>query len=848
MINKNNRQIILILLIVLLLFSILPIKVFAANTESGYVFWNGTVTANSLGSTLKYFDVMNSTSASPQESFSIDSIIEDWRKGIIAAVDKSVESKFKENISSLPKVTIHYYVFNKVEEIKDADGNVTGYYMDIGSIPMDSSIFTIYEDYLTVANSSFNYIEVNEYTDAVTLVSSYCPYIEIESSDKSSVYQIYFTGKNLWSTFDEKTGEFLQDKTYVESLNSPTFDNIKNCTANSDIVFKEMQKKARGYLLGYTVGFGYNVGSMYSTRQIPLEDAMEWNNDVRGYEFRSSSQFKQSFAFYMHPILGRVEFEVAGDAEATRLKKALTSVDAKTGDWVDYVDKYFPNFFADIVKTSKTSISINTQFRDFVDELDLTGETVNTKGYKVSKKSVLSDGVKRVTNASSTKQPESVISYMVKMAFPYIFVKIGDTYSMNQYAMRVEEGYNYCLFNDIIYDTDGEIVSDRGELDIERSKLYLYNQVISTDGQQKEGILIFGEYEECVIDTTEGDDKGTLYATGRRIGFNNAYSDKLDINTKNKNIMYNYTDARVLEDFLPKNVLFLPNEAEQTISTENYTKNPEALTQGIQQLTLLSPNLYSYDTIMSDASELKNHLSFENNPNFIKIYAFFGQIENKSAINALRESKNANGQNLTDSEVEQGIKAGGLSHYGVFIIRNNRYVNDSSLLSWLTTDEAKSKAYVDTKTLIAKITGDFRSNLEELTYEDWNKMQGIKTELTLDKDNVLVRVFNIMTIIMGTFLIILAILLCLFYWIDIFNTFNRFSLLNFISMNRLYPIENGDLKPMDGDSGVKYVTFKDVLIIAFLLLIAGVFFLEVTHLIGIIIRVYMYIKGLLGVS
>ena len=61
----------------------------------------------------------------------------------------------------------------------------------------------------------------------------------------------------------------------------------------------------------------------------------------------------------------------------------------------------------------------------------------------------------------------------------------------------------------------------------------------------------------------------------------------------------------------------------------------------------------------------------------------------------------------------------------------------------------------------------------------------------------------------------------------------------------LEDIENADLKPMDAEEGVKYVTFKEVLVIAFLLLVAGILFLEATALMGLIIRCYYYIKDLL---
>ena len=624
------------------------------------------------------------------------------------------------------------------------------------------------------------------------------------------------------------------DYRYRNEMSSETWLHYWNNAQNAITGFTYVQNSARGMVMAAMVGYGFNVGSMYSTRQVPLSDAMEKIGN--GYEFVKSAIFKQSFAYYMHPILGRLELN-------EEERKTYCNGSATIVDWRNMAQREnygFTNYSASIV--------INKDFKTFIESLDLTGESMSSNGLKVSKTdNLLTDGVKRanIPNTSDfpNPMPKVVISYMVEMAFPYIFAEVGNSYRMNSVSVRVEDGFEYCLYNDIIYKkgdySEKGTVTDRSALKIGRDKLYLYNVLTSTDGSTRKGILIFGEYEEAVVDTTTGSNNGRLYATGRKIGFKNAYSDKLNINIANPEIMYVENDSNAHIGYLPKNVLFLPTDAEREISESNYLLDPEALRQGKKEFQLLDSNMYSYEEMQNQISDMNNHISFENNPKFVKLWISFTQVTNYTGVDSLSES---------DQNDAEKIAAAGLSHYGVFIIRNNRYVDDSDLISWLASDTAKATAYVDDVGLLALITGDFRNNLKKLSYADWKRMQEIKSDLQASKDNFFVRIFNVASIVFGTFLIIFAILMCLFYWIDIFNTFTNFSFLNFVSMQRLYPVEHKDLIPVNAGDNVKYVDFKDVLIIAFICVAFGILFLEVTSIIRLIVQVYNYLIYIGGVK
>ena len=88
----------------------------------------------------------------------------------------------------------------------------------------------------------------------------------------------------------------------------------------------------------------------------------------------------------------------------------------------------------------------------------------------------------------------------------------------------------------------------------------------------------------------------------------------------------------------------------------------------------------------------------------------------------------------------------------------------------------------------------------------------------------------------------------LFYWFDQFNAFTSFSLVQFVSMGNLYPVWDKDIVPyvpMNSDK-VKFVTFKDILIIAFILVVMGILFVNVGTIVEFIINVYNYIMFIFG--
>lgn len=669
-------------------------------------------------------------------------------------------------------------------------------------------------------------------------------------------------------------------------------------------------------LMGGSVGYGYNVGTVYSNAQRSIQDLME-KQDNGTYDFKNINAMKTAFDFYYGPISGRIN--------AFGENKLPTNDD----EWIDLLQK--KDF------TSENNVIIDSGFLEF--SKGLSKDDINEEGFKITEKINFSNGVQPFKGIADIKKPASVISYTMKMAYPYVFIKSGNNYRLDTNNLRIEESYYYCLYNDYIYEkqVDGTLIkiTDRNELGLNRAQIFSYYQDIyeeqkgsSYPKQIRIGVLLIGEFDEVVVDNKSS---STLeyYATGRKIGFNNGYSELLLFDQANANLMFVNREGGK-DGYKPKNVAFICSEKEGNMIMNNMLIHPEAILQGKATRERL-PNL-SDTNINDNVRDRKSHAFFSDNPPYFKVYiklhnylgyetnskvesiewsydditktllfngkgkipeykvvtsapwydaaqkggvlnyvfsdgiddlgsAFVGNILSEgitvyspssleSKVKSLVSGvtvKDISSYKKTDTKKAK-TTATGESRYGIIMIRNNSYINDPSLLTWLRTDTARGKSYVKAEELLALITGDFTQKIDKLSYSDWKKMQNIKSELTHNKDMWLVRAFNVMSILMGIFLIIFAILICLAYWIDIFNTFTDFSILQFISFGKMYPVATEDtaIYLRESKGNTQFVKFRHVLLRAFIFCALGVVFMNVNTVVSFIVYLYSYIMGLFG--
>lgn len=615
----------------------------------------------------------------------------------------------------------------------------------------------------------------------------------------------------------------------------------------------DLSNAARLGIIGGSVGFGYNVGTFYSDTQRPLSDLMEKRGNE--YDFKANSGVKTAFDYYMSPIMGKLSLNVS------------PKLPSKDEEWIELMKS------VDFI--DGTSIKLSSEFQSFVADLDTQGSEVNgkkvyqinEKGLKVSDSVSFTNGAKKFSSITASKKPKSVLSYTLKLAYPYVFKKSGSYYKLVVDNLRIDNEYSLCLVNGWIYDNEFKQVTSIGHMGLNRNYVYLYHQKVRPTGEeqtdtqqnnqddditvitnQKVGIVLVGQFEEAVIDTLETD-VVKYYGTGRKITFTNAYSDLLPFEKANDNLMFaSGGNDRGKEGFIPKYTSFLCDEKESAILDSNSLIHINALVEGdkdengnlIQVESLPELSNEDIDSILLDRT---NHIDFSVQPQYFKMYVKFHKLVSYEKMDELNKA-GGNTNNLQSLEEQE--KAG--IHHSFIIVRNNKFVNDPSLISWLKTDSARATTFVDAEKLLQKITGDFTGDIVPLTYDDWKRMQEIKNEISTNKDMWIVRVLNVMSILMGVFLIIFAILICLAYWIDVLNTLTDFSILQFISMGKLYPVSHEDtivyLRESKGKT--KYVQFKDVLIIAFVCCAIGILFMEVHNVVSFIVYLYNYILSTLG--
>lgn len=568
-------------------------------------------------------------------------------------------------------------------------------------------------------------------------------------------------------------------------------------------------------LVAGSVGSGYNVGTVYSNNQISLSNAME-KTDNGYYDFKSTSGLKSTFEYYMNPLLGKADFLLTNDGV----------IPSTIDEWTAYIEKATQN--QDFV--SGYEIILNPVFDSFESSLSDDGR-VNSQGLKKTENINFSNGVTNIKDIATSRRPKSVISYNMKVALPYIFYQSsGDRYKLDMNQLRLLDGYSYCVSNDFMYSLDStgvvlESVANINSLELNRDQLFLYKYV--TKGQTY-GVILVGQFHEGVLDTTTG----LTYATGRNIGFNNGYSDMLTLNSSNVNLMYSIGSLSNSgrNGFLPRNVAFPVSDEEiSSIQEFNQAMRPSAVAgqTNTTDTSNLSPLQLNNDGAISFVENKLNHTNIDT-PRYFKIVVGFEELKNH------KETTDAEAS--TPNQEKSDLK-------GFVVYWNNFYVNDADLLSWLRSNEAHGITYVDADSLIAKITGDFTEQIEDVSWDVWQKMKDIRAELEWKSNQRWISAFNVMCICFGVFLIILAILMCMAYWIDIFNNFVDFSLLYYISFGNMYPVWDKDTAPYISESkGVtNFVTFPQVLIRAFVLIFIGVLLFDVFKIYAFFMAVYNYI-------
>lgn len=797
----SNSKALKVFLFFLIIISLFTVTCYA--DDSGYPS-ESDITADKLGYLYKKFESGKSTGGTTVQ---LDTKVRDLRNDYAEKMQKACKNDF-EGLDFITNVTVkgHYFVFNE-------DGSVTN---------------TAYEKTSPITEIDTSFLDLYTGTAGFT----------VEFKVKDTKYTI-----NTYTTkYYDEANQVKYDRLSCEDANEKAKGKIGE---NTRLILNTLSDAAYTGVIAGSVGAGYNVGTVYSNRQVALSEVVEKTSgfaettDESGNkktesigkynEFKEASYLRYSFSYYMSPIFGKMDAvtyaDIFGESQDTK--------------WLEMARALNPSPIAG------GTININADYKAFAG--NISEDEITEDGYKITTGVKFGNGAQKFKGVNASDTPQTVVSYNLRIAYPYLFAKSGSLYSMSTNSLRIDNDYTFNVYNEKFYDSGMKEVVSRPEIPyLGMEDMFLYRQIV--DGNSV-GVIIIGSFQEAVVDTSSSEK--TFYATGRQVGFNNGYSSQLDLNHANKELMYCVGDSGQ-EGYLPKNAAFTLTDEEKSALENNLNAMGEAESQGKSQVVTLKPR--SFDEIFEELSKINNHPYIADAPTAFKFNIVFVQLENKKALKELeKEQSNEQNQNNQNNENNENQEvnvtpADNFKQWAFCIVRNNRYVNDKSLTSWLRTNKAKSIPYVDAQTLLNKIQGNFAENLAPLTYTDWKKMQSIKAELETNKSMWLVRILNTMSILMGVFLIIFAILICLAYWIDIFNTFTDFSILQFISSGRLYPIESehlGDFINKKSET-TKYVTFKDVLIMAGIMVAVGVLFMNVSYVVYLISCLYNYILDVFG--
>ncbi len=589
-------------------------------------------------------------------------------------------------------------------------------------------------------------------------------------------------------------------------------------------------------IIAGSLEYSFNVGSSYSNSLISIEDATEITKNEAGvemgYVFKNSSSIIQVAEYMMSPLVGRLELVDIAALPTDSTDMTWEEFYSASNPWYVLFSQYIigegmENEGSNIFECT-TVIPLNPDYSTFV--YGLSEDGINSAGIGIMLNSNFDNTIDSdyfdAFNIPA-EDPQGAVSYNLKMAYPYAFIYNGSSYKLDTYNFNIDTSYIYCVYDNNIYTNDADrtlVGSMTSDLRTSRDEIYLYRELgVSDSGETALDsiyylpIVLICEYDEVVLDTSVDDDR--FYGTGRRIGFKGSFTDRVYLTSEDSTLLYTDSDGGVT-GFKLQNVSFLFDSDTAADLVSNKTVSGDGLYYGNQELIVVDGR----DTVsvLASVSNGSAHVAVGSSPEVVKLCILFNQFD---AI-------------VDDDEPALKME----NQYGFMLIRNNNYIDDSTLIDWLNSS-VSFETFVEPEKLLDLIQGDFLSDLEKISYEEWLYIQDIKADLASDRERLIVDVMNMLSIILGTLLIIFAVLICLAYWIDIFNAFTDWSILEVISLGRLYPIEEDSVgEYLKGSkTDVKFVKFKDILLIALIFVLLGGFLYNVSAVISVIVRIYYYI-------
>lgn len=653
----------------------------------------------------------------------------------------------------------------------------------------------------TTENNLFNNILKEKQNSLMTEVQKI---VTSKLSNSAVTGGIYTDSVSLWSSdYDTSTWKtntssttiYMENGSFAYKIVIPPGDNGKSNQAiinNAIAAVDKYKDMVRESVYVGLMSLSFNVYSMIPDKQLPVMNILEPQRGETG-NLIGGYQIKSSGTGV------RIEYSLKDYYHAISGKVPSATIGNTEESIKKFIAEQIKGTKFDTSSTKeKVDIMINSDFTAFYSDIRTNGGMYT----KVQSSSVVtSNGVKSYTTTYSRKQviPESRIDGTFPLALPSLFVNDDINYKLAQKSgYKLDTDISLLLSNSRVYkNSDGNAKEELGDFSsfgIDLNGIAIVPLFLDKDGKPTD-------------DTKNSTKMGVIVPLWFKEAIANTATDTGELN--GDDIYFTGRVVKFNNDYTTK------------------TKLGEA-----------NKDLLAVDT------KITGRIGIE-----MRRYAFTPEADYKN-----RESHVGTGTKPETFSIQTHFESNSEADYRGFVIYRNNYhlADDSKLIDWLKTEEAKAMTDVNAERLIKLITGEI--GLDEdttLNYEHWVRMQEIKSELDVTTRDKVTSAMNIVSIVLGYMIIIYSIFLSIAYWFDVVNVFVEFSLLKLVTGGRLYAIPNKDaldyVSSSTSGENIKYVVFWQVFLITLIGVSVGLTFIFVSPIIKFILWLYYLITGVMGV-
>lgn len=766
--------------------------------------------------------------------------------------------------------------------------SLMAYELEYGSAPSDDKYVVISDTY--IENGNGNKVKIDDILNKKKKSVAEEVYQSLAKKDGQGVIISgdlegstsnggYYWGGNVDTSSKTDGGFFARDGVKDKSVTydifipigrekivyddgSYDYNPVNQAYLSSTVNFVErfQEAVAEGVLAG-SIKSGYNIFEPYADSQLYIDEIMDENQDF--HTFTNTSNVKYTLAYFYSPLFG---------------KMPKGEVPLLTKEWIEkgFITKTLDESLKPNRSTKQVEVQIDEGYMDF-----LQGNAPECESIKETDKDkmISAKGVEAYEMAQAKFKPLSAVNYLLRVAVPNTINMISpDKYGLDDTNFSLVNDIKLSIAKNYVYVKTGEGTSEN-----ENPNNNNNNEAVDVKSEvtSSEIKLYQGDFDGGAWDTIVGD----LGSANSSQATDWIIVNRSDVTTNSWATIYPKYNEMVDKKKNPNN--YKPTGG----STDGFVKdgsfNDYSINRGklalysIKQANgeptgVLIPlrymeaiydtgdnsSLYATGRMLEFVENYTKNLRFAqpstgmfnivtttggNQGGTIKYYSF--PMDSSSFMDASQHKDI--GDKPTSFKIHVTFSSDESKGKGFMLVRNNLFVQDSSLIQWLDSDEANKLSYVQAGHLLMRIRGMFEVGADEpITFDNWLRMKEIKENLGDRNKNGLVSFINIISIVFGVCLAIYSWLLPLAYYIDVFNHFlDEFSLLQLMTSGRMYPVatkEEREYLLQSASSDVKYVYIHQVLLMTLIGCAIGLLFIFGSPIIHFLTRIWLYLQYTIG--